>query len=186
MDTSRNKLWTYCGGKDQKFKSATWEKNIFLFDNVDENFQVVAPYYNMANATFRDNIYWSRASEANIDMKMFPRIAYEGEVFKNPDNPGSNGRTFHEGDIVSKPFTEWLNFTDWQASGHDNHSLWQDPMFEDPVGHNNYAFKSDSPAAGLGIQPVDTTFIKALDRSTKKHRQQIKLTSGVLSKLFST
>ena len=185
MDTSKNKLWVYCPGKDTKHKSATYEKNIILFDNLDENFQVIARHINLKGATFRDNIYWSRASESHKSIKMFPWIAYEGQIVKHP-NYARNNRTytFHEGDIIDLQFTEWLNFTDWKASHHDQNSLWQDPMFRNPANHN-YAFKKNSPATGLGIQPVNTRFIRVLDRNTKKHHEEMKKTSEFLNNYFS-
>ena len=179
MDTSRNKLWTFCSSKkDTKHKSATYEKNIILFDNLDENFKVIARYFNLKGATFRNNIYWSRANETHKGVEMFPRIAKEGQTWPRPNNP-NKFKTFHEGDIID---AKWLNFTEWKLS-HKN-SLWQDPMFKDPANHN-YAFKKNSPAAGLGIRPVNTKFIKALDENTKKLQRQIKKTSDFLNNFFS-
>ena len=182
MDTSRNKLWTYCSskGKIVKHKSATWEKNIILFDNLDENFKVIGRHFNLKGATFTNNMYWSRANETHKNIKMFPTVAFEGETVPRPNNPKKN-TTFHEGDIID---SQWLNFTEWKLSDHDKNSLWQDPMFKDPANHN-YAFKKNSPAAGLGIEPVNTKFIKALDRNTKKHQRQIKKTSDFLNHFFS-
>ena len=161
--------------------------NIVLFDNLDQNFRVTKSgnAVNMTGSTFRDNIYWSRASEEHRGIKMFPWIATEGQVVKDPNNPRRT-YTFQEGDIIDlKSTNSWLNFTDWKASGHGKNSLWQDPMFRDPV-NNNYAFKWNSPAKGLGIQPVDTKFIRNLDSNTRKHRQEIKKTSDILNKYFSS
>ena len=57
------------------------------------------------------------------------------------------------GDEEQTKFPDKLNWYDWQATGNDSESLWQDPLFEDPASHN-YALAEDSPAFDLGIEQV--------------------------------
>ena len=53
------------------------------------------------------------------------------------------------------------DFRDWQASGHDLHSVQADPMFANRDGANgtevNLTFRAGSPALARGIQPVDVS-----------------------------
>ncbi len=51
-----------------------------------------------------------------------------------------------------------LDFADWQARGHDRHSLVADPKFVDPE-HYDFRLRPDSPAFGLGIEPIDTSAV---------------------------
>jgi hypothetical protein len=57
---------------------------------------------------------------------------------------------------------------EWQDSGNDTDSIWQDPLFEDPLNHV-YILKENSPARDMGIVQIeldnfgpenDTSFIK--------------------------
>lgn len=58
------------------------------------------------------------------------------------------------GDEELAKFPDNQNWYEWQASGNDSESLWQDPLFEDPAAHR-YILTDDSPAWGLGIQQID-------------------------------
>lgn len=46
----------------------------------------------------------------------------------------------------------------WQAEGHDLHSLYVDPMFVDPANHD-FRLRPDSPALKLGFQPIDMSHV---------------------------
>ena len=46
----------------------------------------------------------------------------------------------------------------WQARGHDRHSLVADPKFVD-AAHGDFRLKADSPALKLGFVPIDTSKI---------------------------
>ncbi len=46
----------------------------------------------------------------------------------------------------------------WQAEGHDLHSLYVDPMFVDPENHD-FRLRPDSPALKLGFQPIDMSHV---------------------------
>ena len=46
----------------------------------------------------------------------------------------------------------------WQAEGHDLHSLYVDPMFVDPENHD-FRLRLDSPALKLGFQPIDMSHV---------------------------
>ena len=58
------------------------------------------------------------------------------------------------GDEELQKFPDKLNWYEWQASGNDSESLWQDPLFEDPAAHR-YILTDNSPAWNLGIKQVD-------------------------------
>lgn len=62
--------------------------------------------------------------------------------------------TLNPGDEELNKFPDNLNWYEWQASGNDSGSVWQDPLFEDPSTHR-YILTEDSPAWDLGIQQVD-------------------------------
>ena len=51
-------------------------------------------------------------------------------------------------------FPDKLNWQDWQLSGNDSESVWQDPLFEDPANHK-YVLTEESPAWDLGIEQID-------------------------------
>lgn len=60
-------------------------------------------------------------------------------------------------DISGKPpGFAGATFEEWQAKGHDGHSILADPMFIDA---NNYDFRlrCGSPATAIGFQPIDIT-----------------------------
>lgn len=46
----------------------------------------------------------------------------------------------------------------WQAEGHDLHSLYVDPIFVDPENHD-FRLRPDSPALKLGFQPIDMSHV---------------------------
>jgi hypothetical protein len=49
-------------------------------------------------------------------------------------------------------------FAEWQARGHDQHSLIADPQFVDPA-HYDFRLKPTSPAFALGFVPIDASTI---------------------------
>jgi len=49
--------------------------------------------------------------------------------------------------------TAKLSLAQWKGMGYDGHSLVADPLFVDPA-HDDYRLKSESPALGLGFQPI--------------------------------
>jgi len=46
----------------------------------------------------------------------------------------------------------------WQAAGHDEGSLFIDPMFVAPEKYD-FTLRSDSPAFRLGFRPIDLTTV---------------------------
>ena len=58
------------------------------------------------------------------------------------------------GDEELAKFPDDMSWDEWQMSGNDSESLWQDPLFEDPATHR-YILSEDSPAWDLGIEQVD-------------------------------
>ena len=46
-----------------------------------------------------------------------------------------------------------LTFAQWQAQGHDVHSVIADPLFVDP-DKDDYRLKPESPALKFGFQPI--------------------------------
>ena len=69
-------------------------------------------------------------------------------------------------------FPDYLNWYEWQASGNDTGSLWQNPLFEDADAHI-YVLAEDSPAWDLGIEQIDLDGIGVQDRG-KYHEQTSK------------
>ena len=47
-------------------------------------------------------------------------------------------------------------FEEWQARGHDAHSVIADPLFEDIEGRD-FRLKPDSPALAMGFKPIDVS-----------------------------
>ena len=66
------------------------------------------------------------------------------------------------GDEELAKFPDNQNWYEWQASGNDSGSLWQDPLFEDPAAHR-YILTEDSPAWDLGIEQIDLDSIGIQD-----------------------
>ena len=50
------------------------------------------------------------------------------------------------------------SWAQWQAEGHDLHSLYVDPMFVDPANHD-FRLRPNSPALKLGFQPIDMSHV---------------------------
>ena len=67
------------------------------------------------------------------------------------------------GDADENRFPDNLSWAEWQRSGNDSGSLWQDPMFEDPAGHR-YVLRDESPAWELGIQQIDVDNIGIVEQ----------------------
>lgn len=55
----------------------------------------------------------------------------------------------------SLTFPLGVNWTQWQATGQDEHSVIADPMFSDPA-HGNFTLRPSSPALALGFKEMDT------------------------------
>jgi parallel beta-helix repeat protein len=55
-------------------------------------------------------------------------------------------------------FPGGLTFQQWQAKGHDVHSVIADPKFVDPARFD-FRLQNDSPALRLGFQPIDASTI---------------------------
>jgi hypothetical protein len=51
-----------------------------------------------------------------------------------------------------------LTLAEWQAKGHDAHSIVADPKLADPA-HDDFTLAPDSPALKIGFQPIDTSKI---------------------------
>jgi len=47
-----------------------------------------------------------------------------------------------------------MSLEEWQAKGHDQHSLIADPLFVDP-GNGDFTLRPESPALRLGFTPID-------------------------------
>ncbi len=58
-------------------------------------------------------------------------------------------------DTSGRPVTfKEKTFTEWQAAGHDRHSIIANPGFVDAES-GNFTLAADSPALGTGFQPID-------------------------------
>ena len=59
---------------------------------------------------------------------------------------------------TDEPVTPLGPLAKWQAAGYDTRSLVADPLFVNPA-EDDYRLKPDSPALGLGFQPIDVAKI---------------------------
>ena len=53
-----------------------------------------------------------------------------------------------------EPITPLGSFAAWRAAGYDRGSVVADPLFVDPAA-DDYRLSPDSPALGLGFEPID-------------------------------
>jgi len=60
-----------------------------------------------------------------------------------------------------------MTLKQWQAKGHDVHSILADPMFVDP-DKDDYRLKGGSPALRIGFQPFDVTQAGRLKTATRR------------------
>jgi parallel beta-helix repeat protein len=63
---------------------------------------------------------------------------------------------WHHGAEIRTGWGARQTLTQWREQGYDQHSIVADPRFVDPK-HDNYALRPDSPALGLGFEPIDTS-----------------------------
>ena len=131
----------YADTRPQEYENA---RNIYLLENMDDFVFSKSSYryYNMP-PDFHHNIYWSMVP-GDEELPKFP--------------------------YLPEPQSEYQNWYEWQATGNDSQSLWQDPLFEDPAAHR-YILTPDSPAWNLGIQQIDLDNfgIQAEGKYLKKH-----------------
>jgi len=73
----------------------------------------------------------------------------------------------------SKMFPDKLDWYEWQASGNDTGSKWEDPLFEDPESHV-YILKENSPALKMGIVQIDLDHFGPQDLSVRQRFQKLK------------
>lgn len=55
-----------------------------------------------------------------------------------------------------------MSFEEWQAQGHDTHSLFADPGFADPE-NGDFSLPDDSPALKVGFKPIDLSSVGPRD-----------------------
>ena len=70
--------------------------------------------------------------------------------------------SLNAGDEELPKFPDGLNWYEWQATGNDTGSLWQDPLFED-ISTHSYILAEDSPAWELGIEQIEVDNIGIQD-----------------------
>ncbi|MDD5706580.1 MAG: right-handed parallel beta-helix repeat-containing protein, partial [Kiritimatiellae bacterium] len=58
-----------------------------------------------------------------------------------------------------------VSFADWQALGHDTHSVLTDPMFAD-ADAEDWRLRDDSPALAIGFRPIDLDDVGPRQKST--------------------
>jgi hypothetical protein len=129
------------GGFHQHFgKENTVTNNIFALARTGQIIRTRAEEH--LSFTFERNIvYWTEGPllGSNWSGDQY-RLDYN--LYWNPD-PDS---------IRFKDMT----FAEWQATGQDQHSLIDDPLFVDPA-NDDYHLKPGSPAAKIGFEPFDVT-----------------------------
>ncbi len=116
------------------------------------------------NILARNNIFafgWSgqihlgrRDKESSI--KLERNIVYfdHGDLFRRECDLESDYNVYWHANEETLWFPVDLSFEDWQATGHDVHSLIADPLFEDAAARD-FRLKPGSPALKLGFQPLD-------------------------------
>lgn len=118
--------------------------------------------------TFTRNIVLLGTQEvsgnATIDMHL-TFVAYQHPETNGLKNMTWGGNVYWS-DALTSPLgdmrfgTRWppLNFSAWQTTFHDATSRVADPKFVDAQG-KNFALLPDSPALGMGFQPIDLSTI---------------------------
>ena len=87
-------------------------------------------------------------------------IECDWNVYFNPaaasqTPPGASQTTAVAGQTIVLP-GRTLSLKQWQAEGHDEHSIVADPLFVDPA-KDDYRLKPESPALKLGFHQIDPT-----------------------------
>jgi|SRR5665648_77423 len=104
-----------------------WKEGILLDGKwIDEPYQF---YFHPKNET------GTREVKETFDM--------DYNLYYNPEQP-----------LDSLKWTD-KSWAEWQASGKDVHSIYADPLFEDPENFN-FNLKGNSPAFSLGFKPINT------------------------------
>jgi hypothetical protein len=117
----------------EKHKSVFFEQNIVYWKEGE-----------LLDGNWKDEPYEFYFHPKNIEGTREVKETYDMDynLYFNPAQPTDSlrwaGKTWEE----------------WQASGKDKHSVYTDPLFEDPANFN-FTLKENSPAFQLGFQPID-------------------------------
>lgn len=144
-------------------KDLTVRNNIFAMGRLQQYSRSKQEKH--TTAYFEGNIiYWTQG-KLMVEEYKWDNISYK--MSTNPYVPSIETNVTYVSDwnIFYNPnlTRDQLDFGErsweqWQAEGHDLHSLYVDPMFVDPENHD-FRLRPDSPALKLGFQPIDMSHV---------------------------
>lgn len=137
----------------------TVENNIIVYPRVPEDISVG---YAKNHDKFLRNIIITKETVYRCiwHPPTAPWLNIDYNLFFNPQQEFSAESYSRDG------ITKKYSLAEWQALGHDTHSLFADPMFVDPA-NGDYRVKPQSPALKLGFKNFDTTSIGLLPEFLK-------------------
>lgn len=130
------KLQQLSRGRVEPHKSCFFENNIVYFTEgtlLDNNWKDT-PYTFYYNPSQPEG----RQTQSTFDM--------DWNLYYNPNVP------------LDQMSFNGMSFADWQKSGKDRHSLYEDPLFVD-AGKFDFRLKDNSPAFKLGFEPIDMSTV---------------------------
>ena len=135
--------------------------NIFVHRNIRrEDYNRILIMRTLVMTNFSSNIVYAdcpqndtavRLVQDNSDIKsQFENQVWDHNVYYNT-HPGTNAR-------FKNTFPKGLTFAEWQATGHDQHSAFSDPLFIDP-DQDHFQLRTNSLALKLGFTEFNHTDI---------------------------
>lgn len=154
-------------------KEVTVRNNIFALGKVDQiSRRLVEPH---VSVFFENNIvYWREGELFSKNWKDVPYTFHFKAIGKTPDQQATN--TFDcDWNLYFNP-TQKLDevkfngdtWAEWRKRGKDVHSRYADPLFVAPE-RGNFTLKPESPAFGLGFQPIDISQVGPRLRPGPQH-----------------
>jgi hypothetical protein len=139
-------------------KEVVARNNIFAFGKREQlSRQRVEPH---KSVYFENNIiYWKEGPLLVKDWKDKPYPFYTGPSQKNAQPVNSTfdmdyNLYYNPAAKVDSLKFNGFSWAEWQQRGKDVHSLYADPLFENPEAYD-FRLKASSPAFGLGFKPID-------------------------------
>ena len=118
--------------------------NIFAFNQ--ENQLMRSRDEDHSSFTFTNNIIYYDSGNLLGSTWKNDRFKIDGNIYYD---------TRAGTDVAKVKFSD-ASWPQWQARGHDLHSLIVDPLFRDPT-RADFTIKPGSPALKLGFQPIDVS-----------------------------
>jgi hypothetical protein len=124
------------------------ENNIIYYPIVPEDISV--GYDNNHDKFLRNIIVTDKAMYKFIwHPKALPWLEIDNNLLYNPK------QDFFADTVPRKGKTRQFNLEEWQALGHDVHSIFADPLLADPE-NGDFRLSPQSPAFRLGFKEFDT------------------------------